>query len=425
MAKADATTETVTVVFTDLVESTELATRVGTERAEALVRTHLEALDEAIGRAGGRRVKRLGDGSMAVFPSASAALACAVAMQRATDAGRRRGSHPLRMRVGMGAGDVLVEDGDCSGAPVVEAARLCAVAAGGQILATELVGRLGGRRTSTTVTALGPRELKGLPEPVEVVEVAWAGPDRETARSARDRGRCSSAPARWRCSRAPSPTPARAGAPSWSSRGRPGPARRACSTRPARTRPAPGSSCCAPAAPSSSAPTAGASRTSSSSGGCWRRGRRGGRRSCAGPPSRRGSPSGRRPTAAPTSRSRAVHGLYWLAVHAAEATPLALVVDDAQWADEASLRWLAYLSARIDDLPLALVVATRDGHEPPREALLQLAGRPGALAVRPAPLSVAATARAAGRSAPGSARGRPGRGPATRRPAATRSCCTR
>src|SRR3954451_16996100 len=127
MAHSDPTTETVTVVFTDLVESTELATRVGTARAEAFIRAHLVALDEAIAEAGGRRVKRLGDGSMAVFPSASAALACAVSMQRATDAGRRRGTHPLHMRVGMGAGDVLLEDGDCSGAPVVEAARLCAV----------------------------------------------------------------------------------------------------------------------------------------------------------------------------------------------------------------------------------------------------------------------------------------------------------
>src|SRR4051794_27231873 len=178
MAKAESTTETVTVVFTDLVESTELATRVGTQRAEALVRTHLEAIDEAIAHAGGRRVKRLGDGSMAVFPSASAALACAVTMQRTTDAGRRRGAHPLRMRVGIGSGDVLLEDGDCSGAPVVEAARLCAVAEGGQILATALVGLLGGRRTATTMTALGPRELKGLPDPVEVVEVAWAEPER-------------------------------------------------------------------------------------------------------------------------------------------------------------------------------------------------------------------------------------------------------
>ena len=303
MAKADPTTETVTVVFTDLVESTELTTRVGTERAEALVRTHLEALDDAIAHAGGRRVKRLGDGSMAVFPSASAALACAVAMQRATDAGRRRGAHPLRMRVGIGAGDVLVEDGDCSGAPVVEAARLCALADGGQILATELVGLLGGRRTSATVTALGPRELKGLPDPVDVVEVAWAAPD-----GASPRQRAGSGPLLERAGEVARLEGAFAEA-------REGRSSVVLVEGPAGTGKTRLLDTACDAAAGAGVLVLRARGTelerpygwgvahSSSNGGCWRRGRRGGRRSCGGRPSRRGSPSGRRPTAVATSRS--------------------------------------------------------------------------------------------------------------------------
>ncbi len=392
MAKADPTTETVTVVFTDLVESTELTTRVGTERAEALVRTHLEALDDAIAHAGGRRVKRLGDGSMAVFPSASAALACAVAMQRATDAGRRRGAHPLRMRVGIGAGDVLVEDGDCSGAPVVEAARLCALADGGQILATELVGLLGGRRTSATVTALGPRELKGLPDPVDVVEVAWAAPD-----GASPRQRAGSGPLLERAGEVALLEGAFAEA-------REGRSSVVLVEGPAGTGKTRLLDTACDAAAGAGVLVLRARGTELERPYGWgvahqlferwllAQGPTGRATLLRGPAEPARIALGAAADGGGDESFGAVHGLSWLVVHAAEATPLALVVDDAQWADEASLRWLAYLSARIDDLPLALVVATRDGHEPPREALLQLAGRPGALAVRPAPLSVAGTA---------------------------------
>jgi DNA-binding CsgD family transcriptional regulator len=58
-----------------------------------------------------------------------------------------------------------------------------------------------------------------------------------------------------------------------------------------------------------------------------------------------------------------LHGLYWLVADLAEATPAALVVDDAHWADEPSLRFLAYLVRRIDSLRVALVICTRPGDE--------------------------------------------------------------
>jgi DNA-binding CsgD family transcriptional regulator len=59
------------------------------------------------------------------------------------------------------------------------------------------------------------------------------------------------------------------------------------------------------------------------------------------------------------------HGLYWLVANLAARGPLMIIVDDAHWADEPSLRWLAHLSARIDGLPVALILAVRGGpHEP-------------------------------------------------------------
>ena len=55
----------------------------------------------------------------------------------------------------------------------------------------------------------------------------------------------------------------------------------------------------------------------------------------------------------------AIHGLYWLATNLAERAPLAIIVEGAQWADEPSLRVCRYLAQRIDELPVALVVARR------------------------------------------------------------------
>ena len=58
-----------------------------------------------------------------------------------------------------------------------------------------------------------------------------------------------------------------------------------------------------------------------------------------------------------------LHGLYWLCANLAAAGPLCVVVDDAHWADAPSLRYLAFLLTRLEELDVALVLATR-----PREA---------------------------------------------------------
>lgn len=89
-----------------------------------------------------------------------------------------------------------------------------------------------------------------------------------------------------------------------------------------------------------------------------------------------------------------VHGLYWLCANVAEQTPLAIVVDDAQWADVPTLRALAYLARRLDGLPILLVVASRpDGPDGSREILDRLATDPTQCTLSLAPLSLAATTR--------------------------------
>src|SRR4051812_17016961 len=90
-----------------------------------------------------------------------------------------------------------------------------------------------------------------------------------------------------------------------------------------------------------------------------------------------------------------LHALYWLAVRLAEREPLALVVDDAQWADEASLRFLVYLAGRLAEQPIALLAGARAG-EPDEGGLLErLAEEPAQL--RPLPsLGAASVTRLVG-----------------------------
>ena len=168
-----ARTETVTVVFTDLVGSTELAGQLGHDAYEALRHEHFSALRAAVAKHGGTEVKTTGDGLMLRFDSAASAIACAVAMQQATDgAVRRAHRHPLELRIGVSCGEATHEDGDFFGPPVVEAARLCAAATGGQIVVSAIVRALA-RGRGHTFSSLGELTLKGLPEPVPASEVKW------------------------------------------------------------------------------------------------------------------------------------------------------------------------------------------------------------------------------------------------------------
>ena len=77
------------------------------------------------------------------------------------------------LRVGLSGGEVSREDDDYFGDPVVEAARLCALCESGQILAADVVRSMAGRRSPSRCRSLGELTLKGLPDPVETVEVLW------------------------------------------------------------------------------------------------------------------------------------------------------------------------------------------------------------------------------------------------------------
>jgi class 3 adenylate cyclase len=164
---------TVTVVFTDLVESTSLRQRFGDDRADEVRREHDRLVRHATDVHGGTEIKALGDGFMLVFDAAAEAVGAAVAMQQAVDRYSRRSPTAVQIRIGVSAGDVTWEAGDCFGTPVIEASRLCDTAAAGQILVSDVVRLLAGSRGGHHFETVGALELKGLTDPLGVSAVSW------------------------------------------------------------------------------------------------------------------------------------------------------------------------------------------------------------------------------------------------------------
>ncbi len=158
--------QTAIILVTDLVGSTAQRTEVGEEVAEELRRRHDGLLTDAVDQHEGIVVKGLGDGILARFAGAASAVAAAVSMQQ-------RVGGEFVVRIGISAGDVTLEDGDCFGTPVIEASRLCDRAEGGQILVAELARMLARGRGGHVFEPVGEFELKGLADPVVTSQVAW------------------------------------------------------------------------------------------------------------------------------------------------------------------------------------------------------------------------------------------------------------
>jgi DNA-binding CsgD family transcriptional regulator len=106
-----------------------------------------------------------------------------------------------------------------------------------------------------------------------------------------------------------------------------------------------------------------------------------------------GAPPADGPPASVDPSFAVLHGLYWLSANLTAAGPLCVVVDDAHWADAASLRYLAFLLTRLEELDASLVVATRPREEgTDAELLATVTTDPSADVIRPLPLTRAAVA---------------------------------
>jgi class 3 adenylate cyclase len=168
----------VTLLFTDLVGSSQLRGELGDDAADRVLRGHLRLLREQVDRFRGQEVKSLGDGVMAVFPSALDAARCAIAMQQAVRADNRDGGPSLRLRIGIHTGEPVTENDDYFGQPVIVAKRLCDRAEGGQIVVSDLFESIVGSRGGFEFADLGWLALKGVGTPVPGRALVWeAAPD--------------------------------------------------------------------------------------------------------------------------------------------------------------------------------------------------------------------------------------------------------
>jgi class 3 adenylate cyclase len=158
-----------TVLFTDIVNSTSLTQHLGDEGVMELLELHDTIVRAALTASDGREIKHLGDGIMASFVSAAAAVRCASQIQQELAAREEIG---LKVRIGAAAGEPVEHANDIFGSTVQLAARLCAHAAPAQILVSNVVAELClGKRLR--FQSLGAIALKGFANPVNVHAVEW------------------------------------------------------------------------------------------------------------------------------------------------------------------------------------------------------------------------------------------------------------
>jgi class 3 adenylate cyclase len=166
-----------TILLTDMEGSTSLTQRLGDARAQELLRIHNTIIRDALKAFSGSETKHTGDGIMASFASASKALEAAIAMQRAfAQHSESNPETPIRVRIGLNAGEPVAEEKDLFGTAVQLAARICAHAEPGQILVPVVMRELtAGKRF--LFADLGETVLRGFEDPVRLFELRWRGED--------------------------------------------------------------------------------------------------------------------------------------------------------------------------------------------------------------------------------------------------------
>jgi len=161
-----------TILFTDMEGSTTLTQRLGDAKAQEVVRTHDRIVRDALKACSGSEIKHTGDGIMASFASASRALECAIAIQRAFAQHNESAVEPIRVRIGLNAGEPIAEDEDLFGTAVILAARIAAKAEGGEIVVSDTVrGLVAGK--GFLFSDRGDVVLRGFEDPVRLYEVRW------------------------------------------------------------------------------------------------------------------------------------------------------------------------------------------------------------------------------------------------------------
>ena len=157
-----------TVLFTDVEGSTRLLEQLGDTRARELFRTHDAVVRESVERGEGVEVEREGDAFMLAFSGARRGIECAIDIQRSL----ARSDLPLRVRAGLNTGEVIAEERGYFGRAVFVASRVAGIAAGGEILVSELTRNLV-EADGIRFRDRGAHALKGLRGTHLLYEVEW------------------------------------------------------------------------------------------------------------------------------------------------------------------------------------------------------------------------------------------------------------
>lgn len=165
----------VSVMFTDVVDSTRLNEALGDEEWIRVLSHHRAMLRTVFAAHGGTEVGGQGDGFLARFSSPADAVGCAVEIQRRLAAQREAAGFALRVRIGIHAGDAIDHDGDLIGSVINLAARVLREARPDEILVTEQVADGAGR--SFELEDRGLVELRGFAKPRHLLSVRWPKDD--------------------------------------------------------------------------------------------------------------------------------------------------------------------------------------------------------------------------------------------------------
>lgn len=163
---------TITLVFTDIEDSTNLAARLGDIRWTEVIGWHDATIASITSSHGGTVVKSLGDGAMLAFESTRMAARAAIEIQQAITG--PDAPIELRLRIGAHIGDVVHTDDDLLGTAVNKAARIASSADGGQIVVSRVVQAMLGESSEFAFGDTIEAELKGLPGLHEITPLEWA-----------------------------------------------------------------------------------------------------------------------------------------------------------------------------------------------------------------------------------------------------------
>lgn len=162
-----------TVLFTDMVDSTNMTQIRGDAAAQEIVRRHNLIVRSALSKFGGHEVKHTGDGIMASFLSAAGAIDAMIQVQRqVAEHNARMPNQTLHLRIGLNAGEPIQEEDDLFGSTVQLAARVCAATGTDEIYCTAAVMELSGKPNSM-FRSVGAKAVKGFRDPITMYDIVW------------------------------------------------------------------------------------------------------------------------------------------------------------------------------------------------------------------------------------------------------------